>query len=81
MTKYEFVRLRGMRLTQLERGAPPLVNKYIPRRKHTVLESIFEQEMREKCIPYVIKRVFPDGAVQYIRAGDLDADRWLDYCA
>ena len=82
MTRYEYVRLRGMRLTQLERGAQPLVQWYNPPKNgSTIFEAIFEAEMEQKRIPYIIKRVFPDGQAVYIRAKNLDAERWLTYNA
>ena len=87
MTKYEFTRIRGMRVAQLENGALPLVQR-IPDdaagggagpRTRTVCEQIFDEEARRRRLPYIIKREYHDGKAEYIRAHRLDYSRWLNY--
>lgn len=69
LTKYEKARILGQRAKQIETGAKPLV---------TVPENIIdgyviaELELREKKIPFIIKRPIPGGAFEYWHLKDLE---------
>jgi DNA-directed RNA polymerase subunit K/omega len=68
MTKYEKVRIIGIRAKQISMGAPPLVD-------FTDLIdsiSIAEKEFEEKKIPLIIKRKHPDGKMEKFRVCDMD---------
>lgn len=87
MTKYEYVRLRSMRISQLANGSPPLVQSVLARNEVageegaqpelSMLERVFEEEVYQKRLPYIIRRSYADGRVDYIRASELDCERWL----
>ena len=52
MTKYEYTRIRGIRLQQLEDGCEPFV---IIRENASFIE-IFEKEFKEKKLPFILHR-------------------------
>jgi DNA-directed RNA polymerase I, II, and III subunit RPABC2 len=61
MTKFEKARIKGLRLQQLARNSPPKVDT-------TGLNSnkeIVEKELIERKIPFIIKRVLPNGNSEY----------------
>lgn len=74
MTKYEFDELIGLRTLHLSRQAPPLVA--MPAdfkvKSNMDLRSIALQELKEKKLPYMIKRVMPNGKPEYWKVKDLD---------
>lgn len=69
LTKYEKARVLGQRAKQIETGAKPLVK--IP---ENIIDSyvIAELELREKKIPFIIKRPIPGGAFEYWNLKDLE---------
>lgn len=69
LTKYERARVLGQRAKQIETGCKPLVK--IP---ENIIESsvIAELELREKKIPFIIKRPIPGGAFEYWHLKDLE---------
>ncbi len=69
LTKYEKARILGQRAKQLETGARPLVK--IP---ENIVDSyiIAELELREKKIPFIIRRPIPGGACEYWSLRDLE---------
>jgi DNA-directed RNA polymerase I, II, and III subunit RPABC2 len=69
LTKYEKTRILGQRSKQIESGAKPLVK--VP---ENVIDSyvIAELELREKKIPFVIRRPIPGGACEYWNLKDLE---------
>ena len=69
LTKYEKARVLGQRAKQIETGAKPLVK--IP---ENIIDSyvIAELELREKKIPFIIKRPIPGGAFEYWHLRDLE---------
>jgi len=69
LTKYEKARILGQRAKQVETGAKPLVK--VP---ENVVDSyvIAELELREKKIPFIIKRPIPGGAFEYWNLKDLE---------
>ena len=69
LTKYEKARLLGQRAKQIEGGAKPLVK--IP---ENIVDSyiIAELELKEKKIPFIIRRPIPGGACEYWNLKDLE---------
>jgi DNA-directed RNA polymerase I, II, and III subunit RPABC2 len=69
LTKYEKARILGQRAKQIESGSRPLVK--IP---ENIVDSyiIAELELREKKIPFIIRRPIPGGACEYWSLRDLE---------
>ena len=69
LTKYERARVIGQRAKQIETGAKPLVK--VP---ENVIDShiIAELELREKKIPFIIRRPIPSGGCEYWNLRDLE---------
>jgi len=69
LTKYEKARILGQRSKQIETGAKPLVKV-----SENIVDSyiIAELELREKKIPFIIKRPIPGGAFEYWHLKDLE---------
>ena len=69
MTKYESTRILGQRAKQIETGAAPLVKV-----SDTTVDSyvIAEKELREKKIPFIIRRPIPNGGSEYWHVYDLE---------
>jgi DNA-directed RNA polymerase subunit K/omega len=69
LTKYEKARVLGQRAKQIETGAKPLVK--VP---ENIIDGyvIAELELREKKIPFIIKRPIPGGAFEYWKLQDLE---------
>lgn len=67
MTKYEFDQVIGLRTMHLSKGALPLVT--LPEgfriQGNMELRDIAIQELRQKRLPYMIKRPLPNGRVEY----------------
>lgn len=74
MTKYEFDQVIGLRTMHLSRGAMPLVE--IPSDYKVIsninLREIAQRELLEKRLPYMIKRVMPNGKNEYWALAELD---------
>lgn len=69
LTKYEKARILGQRAKQIETGAKPLVK--VP---ENIVDSyiIAELELREKKIPFIIRRPVPGGGSEYWNLKDLE---------
>ena len=69
LTKYERARVLGQRAKQIETGAKPLVK--VP---ENIVDSyiIAELELREKKIPFIIRRPIPGGGCEYWNLKDLE---------
>jgi DNA-directed RNA polymerase subunit K/omega len=69
LTKYEKARVLGQRAKQIETGAKPLVK--VP---ENIIDGyvIAELELREKKIPFIIKRPIPSGGFEYWKIKDLE---------
>ena len=63
LTRFEKARIMGARALQLSLGAPPFIS--VPKYTSTSLEIAME-ELNERLIPIVIKRVLPNGNYQNI---------------
>jgi len=69
LTKYEKARVLGMRAKQIEDNHDPFVDV-----AKNVVESyiIAELELKEKKIPFIIKRPMPNGGFEYWKLEDLE---------
>ncbi len=69
LTKYEKARIIGQRATQLNAGATPFVK--VP---ESVIDGIIiaEMELKEKKIPFIIRRPLPNGGSEYWSLKDLE---------
>ena len=69
LTKYEKARILGQRSKQIENGAKPLVQ--VP---ENIVEAyiIAELELKEKKIPFIIRRPIPSGGCEYWKLKDLE---------
>lgn len=69
LTKYEKARVLGQRAKQIEVGALPYIE--VP---ETIVDGylIAEMELRDKKIPFIIKRPIPGGAMEYWHVSDLE---------
>ena len=67
MTKYEKAKIIGMRLEQLTRGAPTLVDD----KNCKSIRDVVMKELEEKKLPFVIVRQIPNGKKEYWRVADL----------
>lgn len=64
MTKYEFARVKGERLQQLNSGAIP----FVPYTRATdTNESVFMREFESGKLPLLVERKTPDGECKYIK--------------
>lgn len=74
MTKYEFDELISLRTLHLSRQAPPMVpvSESFRVQGNMGLRAIALQELREKKLPYLIKRQMPNGKVEYWKVKDLN---------
>ena len=70
LSKYERTRVVGERAIQISMGAPPLVE--VGNLENPV--DIAEKEVREKKIPYIIKRVLPNGLIELWSVDELRID-------
>lgn len=70
MTKYERARILGMRAKQLNSGAMPMIA--IPDNINGDGYIIAELELKEKKIPFIIRRPLPNGGFEFWRVRDLE---------
>ena len=69
LTKYEKARVLGQRASQIESGAKPLVS--VP--EHIVEGYLIaELELKQKRIPFIIRRPIPGGGCEYWNIKDLE---------
>jgi DNA-directed RNA polymerase I, II, and III subunit RPABC2 len=61
MTKFEKARVIGVRLQQLSCGAKPKVDITNLRN----INDIVEEELKQRKIPFIIKRPLPNGVCEY----------------
>lgn len=67
LTKYEFDQVIGLRTMHLSKGAIPLVDVAEGFRvtSNTQLRQIALDELRNKKLPYIVKRPLPNGKAEY----------------
>jgi DNA-directed RNA polymerase I, II, and III subunit RPABC2 len=68
MTKYEKTKVVGMRLEQLARGAPTLIDTT----NCKSIRDVVLMELEEKKLPFVVVRELPNGKKEYWRVSDLN---------
>lgn len=69
LSKFEFTRIIGSRISQLAQGAKPLVE--LKKKRHD-LYLIAEQELIQKKLPFIIMRPIPNGKCEYWKLEDLE---------
>lgn len=69
LTKYEKTKVLGQRTKQLNNGAKPLIKL-----SENIIDSyiIAEMELKEKVIPFIIRRPLANGASEYWTLQDLE---------
>jgi DNA-directed RNA polymerase I, II, and III subunit RPABC2 len=69
LTKYERTRILGQRAKQIECGAKPFIS--VP---DTIIDGyvISEMELKQKKIPFIIRRPLPNGTSEYWNVKDLE---------
>ena len=74
MTKYEFNQMISLRTMHLSKGAPPLVE--LPAdfkiRGNMELRSVALRELAEERLPYLVRRMMPNGKPEYRRLSEMD---------
>jgi hypothetical protein len=78
MTKYEYARIRGVRLEQLGRGAIPYINMKDSAQQKWTIEDIFAREFHGKRLPMILKRRSPNCNDQYFRICDMDFSAFVE---
>lgn len=69
LTKYEKTKILGMRVKQLNNGAPP----YIPTNEKIIDNYVIALiELEQKRIPFIIQRPLPNNNFEYWKLHDLD---------
>lgn len=66
MTKYEYARVKGVRMEQLQRGSIPFVSY----QTSDTAETLFRREFVSGSLPLKVKRNLPDGRSVYLRIRD-----------
>lgn len=69
LTKYERVKIIGLRSEQLQRGADPYVP--IDTKKEFNPRDIATEELKQNKLPFMIRRPLPDGSHEYWRLDDM----------
>lgn len=73
LTRFEVARLIGARALQISMGAPVLIK--VPKGVYRSVE-IAKLEFKANVLPITIKRVYPDGSVQYVKIKEA-IENWL----
>ena len=69
LTKYEYAHVIGLRATQIDAGSHPFVEID----KNIVEGHLIAQiEVRQKKVPFIIRRPIPGGGAEYWRLSDLE---------
>lgn len=69
LTKYERVKIIGLRSEQLQRGADPYVE--IDNKKEFNPREIAIEELKQNKLPFMIRRPLPDGSFEHWRLDDM----------
>ena len=69
LSKYEKVKIIGIRAEQLQRGSPPFIQ--LQDDESFDARKIAHEELRQKKIPMMICRKLPDGLREYWRLDDM----------
>ena len=68
LSKYEKTKLIGLRVTQINKGSEP----YVISKSILDPSLIAEKELKEKKIPFIIKRPLPNGKYEFWNVKDLE---------
>jgi len=69
LTKYEYTKILGVRASQIENGAAPM----IPIEEHVHdAYLIAKEELLQKMTPIIVKRPIPNGIIEYWKLADLE---------
>ena len=71
LTKYERARILGTRALQLSKNAPPMIE---PQPGETDPYTLAERELRERKIPFIIRRYLPDQTYEDWKLSELVYD-------
>lgn len=69
MSKYEYTNIIGLRTKQLGDGAPPMIDIVDGIMENFIIAEI---ELKQKVLPFVIKRPLSHGGCEYWRISDLE---------
>jgi DNA-directed RNA polymerase I, II, and III subunit RPABC2 len=69
LTKYERVKIIGLRSEQLQRGADPYVE--LDSTKEFNPRDVAIEELRQRKIPFMVRRTLPDGSTECWRLDDM----------
>ena len=73
MTKYEYTRVRGIRLQQLMDG----MKAFISHEKDVSFEEIFKKELEERKIPLMVTRPIGHDKFIDIPISEMNIDKYL----
>ena len=68
MSRFERCKIIGIRLEQIARGMPSLIDTMDLKS----IEEIVNRELLERKIPYIITRALPNGKKEYWRVSDME---------
>ena len=63
-TKYEITRILAERIFQLNNGAAPLITWTGAKSGLNITELIAREELRQRRIPLIVRRTFPNGSTE-----------------
>ena len=68
-TKYEYTNILGFRAKQINEGCKPFVNL-----EKEIMDGylIAQIELKQKMLPFIIKRPIPNGGIEYWKLSDLE---------
>jgi DNA-directed RNA polymerase subunit K/omega len=73
MTKYEFNQIVSLRTNQLALGGQSFINiENYEIKSNMNFREIALEEMKQSKLPYIVKRVLPNGKNEYFKITDLD---------
>jgi len=69
LTKYEYTNILGLRAKQINEGCKPFINL-----EKEILDGylIAQIELKQKALPFIVKRPIPNGGIEYWRLSDLE---------
>lgn len=75
VTKYELAKILGLRMEQLYRNAPSLINiealNLDNMVNHEKFLKIASEEIKQRVIPFMVSRNLPNGKKEYFKLADM----------
>jgi|TARA_Y100000389_G_C16948802_1_gene265458 hypothetical protein len=71
LTLYEKTSILGLRKQQLTNGAKTYLDEKLIEDNNNDIETIATLELKEKKLPFIICRTFPNGLKEYFKLDDL----------